>query len=231
MSGGHTVSSSSQPIAQVWTDMALEQSINADSKSKGGIIGISQSSAALSRWLMTVHDRASITAALKQMYDLQTSDHTAHKEAAMKRVKRDKHVQRLLTCFMSGLMADPFSLDTTDLLNFATVVVLPINLADALVASPAKGRVQMSTFIKKRVNSNTISFWDPVTSIKVNTFETTSLKVRLKAANEKLITVKADRELFRRLLSQPMHGRLILEKSYPMSYFQFRTHYSIRMVA
>ena len=45
-----------------------------------------------------------------------------------------------------------------------------------------------------RVNSNTISFWGPVTSLKVKTFETTSRKVRLKAANEKLT------ELFRRLL-------------------------------
>ena len=31
MSGGHAVSRSSHPFAQVWTDMALEQSINADS--------------------------------------------------------------------------------------------------------------------------------------------------------------------------------------------------------
>ena len=149
MSGGHAVSRSSQPFAQVWTDMALEQCINADSKSKGGIIGISQSSATLSRWFLTVHDRASITAALKKMYDLQTSDHTTHKESATKRLQRDEHdVQRLLTCFTSGLMADPFSSDTTDLLNFATVV-LPSDLADALVASTSKGREQMSNLSRK----------------------------------------------------------------------------------
>jgi len=139
--------------------MALKQSINADSKSKGGIIGISQSPAALSRWFLTVHERASITAALKQMYDLQTSDHTTHKEATTKRVKRVKHdAQRLLTCFTSGLMADPFSSDTTDLLNFATGVLLPSDAADALVASIMKRREQISTFIEKRVNSNAISF-------------------------------------------------------------------------
>ena len=124
--------------------MALKQSINADSKSKGGIIGISQSPAALSRWFLTVHERASITAAVKQMYDLQTSDHTTYKEAATKRVKRVKHdAQRLLTCFTSGLMADPFSSDMTDPLNFATVVVLPSDLTDASVASTTKGRGQM----------------------------------------------------------------------------------------
>ncbi|KAK3734695.1 hypothetical protein QZH41_002114 [Actinostola sp. cb2023] len=39
--GGHAVSRSGKPFAQVWTYMALEQSVNADSKSKGGIVGIS----------------------------------------------------------------------------------------------------------------------------------------------------------------------------------------------
>ncbi|KAK3700422.1 hypothetical protein QZH41_004482 [Actinostola sp. cb2023] len=49
--GNHAVSrSDNQPFSQVWTDMALEQSINADSKSIGGIVGITQSQSALDRW-------------------------------------------------------------------------------------------------------------------------------------------------------------------------------------
>ena len=38
MSGNHSVSRSTQPFAQVWTDMALEQCNNRDSKTTGGII-------------------------------------------------------------------------------------------------------------------------------------------------------------------------------------------------
>jgi hypothetical protein len=65
--GNHAVSrSDNQPFSQVWTDMALEQSINADSKSKGGIVGITQSQSALERWFWTVHERASVTTALKE---------------------------------------------------------------------------------------------------------------------------------------------------------------------
>ena len=67
MSGNFSVSYS-QPFSQVATDMALEQSINADSKSKGGIVGISQSPAALERWFLTAHERASITTALREMF-------------------------------------------------------------------------------------------------------------------------------------------------------------------
>ena len=36
------VNRSTNPFSQVWIDMALEQSINLDSKSTGGIIGITQ---------------------------------------------------------------------------------------------------------------------------------------------------------------------------------------------
>lgn len=41
LNGNYSVSHSKQPFAQVWTDMALEQSINLNSKSKRGIIGMS----------------------------------------------------------------------------------------------------------------------------------------------------------------------------------------------
>ena len=36
IAGNHSVSRSNQPFAQVWPDMALEQSINLDTKTKGG---------------------------------------------------------------------------------------------------------------------------------------------------------------------------------------------------
>ena len=67
MSRNFSVSCSGQPFSQVATDMALEQSINADSKSKAGIVGISQSPAALERWFLTAHERACITTALREM--------------------------------------------------------------------------------------------------------------------------------------------------------------------
>ena len=53
--GNHTISRSGQPFLQVSTDMALEQSINTDSKSSGGVIGISQIPSALERWFLTIH--------------------------------------------------------------------------------------------------------------------------------------------------------------------------------
>ena len=68
LAGYFSVSRSGHPFSQVSTDMALEQSINAYSKSKGGIVGMSQSPAALERWFLTAHERVSVTTALREMY-------------------------------------------------------------------------------------------------------------------------------------------------------------------
>ena len=51
----------------------------------------------------------------------------------------------------------------------------------------------MKNFVEKRVNSKTESFWDPVPNVKVK-------KVNVKAADDKVITVNVDRDLFGRLL-------------------------------
>ena len=201
IAGNHSISRSGQPFSQVSTDMALEQSINADSKSKGGIVGITQSPAALNGWFLTAHERASITTALKEMYGLQDIDKVPHKEAAPKRVQRDEDdVRKLVKCFTSGFITNPFSEETESIVNFATGIVLPSDVAEGLVSSTERGREQMTTFIEKRVNTNVVNFWDTVPSLKVKTFSFMAKKVNVKAAEDKLITVKADRDLFGRLL-------------------------------
>jgi len=201
VNGNHAISRSSKLFAQVWTDMALEQSINADSKSRRGIIGISQNPGALDRWFPTSHERASVTTALKDMFTQERDRLDVHKEAAAKRVARDEaDVQKLISCFTSDLMGNPFTQEVESLVNFTTGVVLPFDIADGLVRSTKKGREQMNTFIEKRLSSNQVSFWDPIPKLKVKTFEVTTRKVQVKTVNDKLVTVGADKDLFGRLL-------------------------------
>ena len=58
----------------------------------------------------------------------------------------------------------------------------------------------MNTFVEKRLNTNELSFWDSIPKLKVKTFESTTTKIQVKAVNDNLVTVGADRELFGRLL-------------------------------
>ena len=94
--------------------MALEQSINLDSKTRGGIIGITQKPGTLERWFLTAHERAAITSATKGMCSISDSDRVAtHKEGGQKRVHRDEEdVQKLLTTIKER-MANPFEIESS----------------------------------------------------------------------------------------------------------------------
>ena len=47
--------------------MGLEQSLNRDSKTSGGIVGFTLKQRAVDRWFLTAHEKSSIAAATKIM--------------------------------------------------------------------------------------------------------------------------------------------------------------------
>ena len=51
-------------------------------------------------------------------------------------------------------MTNPFNLDWDALLNIATGVVLPEDVAQTLVHSTDKGQKQMKAFVEQCINSN-----------------------------------------------------------------------------
>lgn len=58
----------------------------------------------------------------------------------------------------------------------------------------------MKTFLKKRSQTNEVSYWDAIPKLSIKTFSSMTKKVKVKAGDEKSITVHADRDLFGRLL-------------------------------
>ena len=207
--GNHSVSRSQQPFAQVWTDMALEQSINLDSKSKGGIVGISRREDAVGRWFLTSHERAAITHSLKEMCGLENYERVGtQKEAGASRMKRDQEdIDRLISSFNSGLLKNPFDIpderdisEKLSLVNIAIGVVLPEQASDRLLGATEMGKRSMEDFISTRLNTNEVNFWDPLPKLKINTFSSAAKKMEVKATNDKIITLTTDREFFGRLL-------------------------------
>ena len=139
------------------------------------------------------------------MYAVESDNRSsaAHKEASANKIKRDEQdIQKLINCFTSGLMTDPFSEDAgQELLTFATGVVLPTDIAENLLNSTEEGREQMDTFVKKRLNTSEGSFWDPVPNLKIKSFSTSTKKTNIETGNDKFVTRRAgahcQTELFR----------------------------------
>ena len=128
--GNHTVSRSmSQSFNQVWADMASEQTINLDTKTKGGIqlIGIMQKPSAFQKWFLTVHERIATTTATKRMIDLDESTRGTHKESSKVRVHMYDIKKVIHT--LKTVMSDPFYEDAykedVPLMSLATGVVMP----------------------------------------------------------------------------------------------------------
>ena len=66
--GNFGVRHTEAPFNQVWSDMALEQSVNRHVKSKRGVVGFSTQPLAMQRWFLTAHLRANITGATRKMF-------------------------------------------------------------------------------------------------------------------------------------------------------------------
>ena len=207
MQGNHAVSRSYQPFSHIWTDMPLEQTVNLDSKTKGGIVGISQKPEALERWFLTAHERTAITTATKELCGICNSDSKpAHKEAGLKRINRDEEdVKKHITTVLS-VLSNPFDMESVDdgvtvpLSNLAMGVVMPQDIATCLLNSQELGMQEMSSFITKRITSNETGFWDTLPKMTIETFASMVKKVQAKPSEEKLATVNADRNLSARLL-------------------------------
>lgn len=151
---------------------------------------------------MTIHERAAISFLVKQMGGINDPDRVGtHKEEAPKRVQHDESdIQKIVTCFKSGLIKNPFLEDSHSLSNIATGVVLPADVAERLVTIVDKGQEQVSSFIQERWNSNNVSFWNSIPSLTIKTFCSMMKKTTFKSTNDKLVAITEDRDLFGRLL-------------------------------
>ena len=205
LNGNHAVNRSQNSFGQVWTDMALEQSVNLDSKSKGGIVGITQKPEALERWFLTCHERAAITPAIKEMCGIEDSERVGtHKESSLARIRRDEEdVEKLMEMFDSGMLSNPFTKLNEDnevmpLINIATGAVMPRPSAERLINAEDLGKAQMDEFITKRIKSTGINFWDTHPNLKIPLFG--ALTKKRKVGDNKVISVLADRGLFSRLI-------------------------------
>ena len=103
-SENHPVKRSDNSIFnQVWTDMGLEQSLNRDSKTSGGIVGFTLEHGAVDRRFLTAHEKLSTAAAIKIMCRIEEQGgQYGDKKLAEPRKQRDENdIRALIRHWMS----------------------------------------------------------------------------------------------------------------------------------
>jgi hypothetical protein len=99
ISGGFVVRrSQNHAFNCVSTDQALEQTVNREGKSKGGVIGYTMKKGALARWLITRHVSAEYTEAFKSLCAGKGGNVREHPELTKSRQERDSTDVRWRLC-------------------------------------------------------------------------------------------------------------------------------------
>ena len=111
LDGNFGVQRSSRPFCSVWTDLALEQSVNRDVKCSGGLLGITRKEAARDRWFLTTHVNSIISSSLAQIETPNRSCDLTHGEDSTARTSTDYRDICKLVTKLESTIKNPFTVD------------------------------------------------------------------------------------------------------------------------
>ncbi len=119
--GDFVVQRSGNAFSQVAVDQTIEQTINRDTKSKGGIVGFSLNKGAVQRWLLTSHERAAITQACRQLAGLSaTNEESVVKEKGRARMSVDENDVKKVQSTLNNWVNPFLPSDTDEICHLAS---------------------------------------------------------------------------------------------------------------
>ena len=129
-------------------------------KTKGGIIGFSLKKGAVQRWLITAHKRVSFSLKLKDMIGLNTNEDDIHKEFRTPGLAKDEnHVERMMSVIKGWV--NPFD-GPEELVCISSGVIVSPEIKQDLLGAERAGDALVTEFLKDRIVSNNVSFFDPL---------------------------------------------------------------------
>ena len=178
--------------------------MNRDSKTKGGIVGVTGMEETRDRWALTAHMMAAATTAFKIMSGISASSNF-HKELGSQRMERyENDIQSIIKC-IGTKMVNPFDISEYEgekmpLINIATGTVAPSEVTESLLTAKEQGENAMGEFVKDRLISGKKDFWNPLKKINIKTFQSLNKPIKLSKSKQTLKAVNIDRQVYSRLL-------------------------------
>jgi hypothetical protein len=206
--GNFVVKRTPHRFNQVDPDQSQEW-LNAVGKKGGGIIGITKTSSALSRWALSYNLRSHLALETRAAFAVGSSDDIVHNETTRSRMKRDtKDEDKLLTtlkCFKLFSSDMPHSLQ-----NIATKDLVTEAIEADLLSAERKGQEQLNSFVEERLvatEQRKVMLRDPLPKNKFLTFSSLFEVKRTDSRTGGVKTVKADRNIMQRLITAYEAGR------------------------
>ncbi|KAL8600360.1 hypothetical protein ACOMHN_013575 [Nucella lapillus] len=183
--------------------------LNAVDKKGGGIIGITKTSSALSRWALSYNLRSHLALETRAAFAVGSSDDIVHNETTRSRMKQDtKDEDKLLTTLKSFKL---FSSDMPhSLQNIANKDLVTEAIEADLLSAERKGQEQLNSFVQERLvatEQRKVRLRDPLPKNKFLTFSSLFEVKRTDSRTGGVKTVKADRNILQRLITAYEAGR------------------------
>lgn len=207
LNGDFVVKETSHKFNQIPDDQGLEH-INKLGKVAGGLVGITRTDTARDRWSVTYNDRMRLAQSTWAMFGLQSDVSNDvewdHKELGPSRLKRDESDVLKLKAELE--LREVFTKESLHLVNIATGDVATADISDALLNASVKGQERLNQFIAERLINKKISFHKVLHKTNSKTFESL-YSVSVTTEKQKILQIKADRNIFQRLVVAIESGR------------------------
>ncbi|KAG1650788.1 hypothetical protein GQR58_027743 [Nymphon striatum] len=187
--------SRNNPFGKIDADKTIENTINKDTKTPGGINRFSLNDSAVQRWTLNSRRRAIFRAFLHNHLHYKPSSfiHVIH--LLPSRIKKDNDAVSKITENLEEIFVNPFS-EQRDLISITSGLAATPTIRDHLLNAITYGQDVMELFRSERLGADSIKeFFNPLKRQNLQTFSTLRPKKVLKV-NQKEVVLKADRELF-----------------------------------
>ena len=195
----------------VATDQALEQTVNKEGKSKGGVIGLTLREGALTRWLQTRHVSAEYAEAFETLCHSKSETVKHHEQEKARIAKDEEDVCKIIHA--ASRFHNPFDIETvpTELVNIATGQVASPEVRKSLTSFRDVSKKKHHDFVTKRLveESKSKSFWAVESRTKTITFANMRKSITSKTSLPQTLDSEV---LFRRLLGVSQQREVSLER-------------------
>ena len=194
--GEFAVQQSCTSFSQVPVDQALEQSVNRDTKTSGGLICMTLWPGAVQRWMLTAHLRAKFKSICKDMAGVLNNESTVRETGTSAITASEESVSKLSA--LIGEWRTPFS-HSSALVALSSGYEAPLEVQLDLINAFQRGVHAMEDFFAQRLLSTATGFHEPIKKMKMTTFSDIVKVKRTSASNSGVAIARADSALFSRL--------------------------------
>lgn len=179
-------------------DQTIEQTVNKDSKTRGGLKGFTVNKGAVNRWTAGHHERAAI---MRQVQEMAGKGQRSffRKDLTESRKRRDESDVESIIDTISSL-TNPFEEATSiDILHLASGVLPSSDVTRDLLATEEKGDASFVQYCQERLEKEDKAITDTIPRSTLKTFSNMSKK-SVSNIKGKEVVLKSDRDLFARLV-------------------------------